>query len=405
MSLLFLNPRSLRCRRLAACVISAVLCGSVVCAAQSKPSAKAAPDVLVLSNGDILHGKLVREAAGKVTFHTSSLGDVEISWDKIKELHTGGNYAVLHVKMKRRNKKAAARLPMGRLVMTNQAITVHPQGAPALAPIPVKKAQFILGEAALEKQVSRRINIFSGWDGSVSAGASMVSATQRQYTFSGSVSLKRSVPSVVWLRARNRTLFNFTGSYGKITTPGYYSSPGVYVPSTSTKTSIHQISAERDQFFTPRLFALGQVAFDHNFSQNLNLQQIYGGGIGWTAFKTPRQEADLKGTVQYEKQQFIKGAPIGTPNLVGSTFSANYSLQLSLLSFTQNISYLPAYNNLHAYTINETNTVTFPTYKNLGFSLGTLDSYLNNPPISLPPTKRNSFQFTMGLTYAIKPKY
>jgi hypothetical protein len=34
-----------------------------------------------------------------------------------------------------------------------------------------------------------------------------------------------------------------------------------------------------------------------------------------------------------------------------------------------------------------------------------MDSYLNDPPVSLPPTKRNSFQFTMGLTYAIKSKY
>ena len=42
--------------------------------------------------------------------------------------------------------------------------------------------------------------------------------------------------------------------------------------------------------------------------------------------------------------------------------------------------------------------------RNLGFSLATLDSYLNDPPVSLPPTKRNSFQFTMGLTYAIKAK-
>jgi len=34
-----------------------------------------------------------------------------------------------------------------------------------------------------------------------------------------------------------------------------------------------------------------------------------------------------------------------------------------------------------------------------------LDSYLNFPPAAIPPTKRNSFQFTMGLTYAIKSRY
>jgi hypothetical protein len=78
---------------------------------------------------------------------------------------------------------------------------------------------------------------------------------------------------------------------------------------------------------------------------------------------------------------------------------------MKLLTYTQGVAYIPAYNNPRAYSVNETNTLTFPTYKNLGFTLGTLDSYLNNPPASEPPTKRNSFQFTMGFTYAIKSKY
>ena len=33
-----------------------------------------------------------------------------------------------------------------------------------------------------------------------------------------------------------------------------------------------------------------------------------------------------------------------------------------------------------AYSVNETNTLGFPAYKNLGFTIGTLDSYLNDPP-------------------------
>lgn len=60
---------------------------------------------------------------------------------------------------------------------------------------------------------------------------------------------------------------------------------------------------------------------------------------------------------------------------------------------------------MQAYSAYETNTFSFPAYKNLGFFIGTMDSYLNNPPLSAPPTKHNSFQFTMGLTYAIKSKY
>ena len=63
-----------------------------------------------------------------------------------------------------------------------------------------------------------------------------------------------------------------------------------------------------------------QTAFDHNFSQDLDLQQIYGGGVGWTAIKTPKHQLDLKATMQYEKQVFISGAAGTNQNLVGSTF-------------------------------------------------------------------------------------
>ena len=253
---------------------------------------------------------------------------------------------------------------------------------------------------------ARRKNLLTGWSGSATAGAAIVTATQKQYTVSGGIHLVRVMPTVSWLRTRNRTTLDFTGSFGKIVQPGYFSGTN-FVPELVTKSAIYHADAERDEFFTPRLFALGQTAFDHNFSQSLDLQQIYGGGLGWTVLKTPRQEADLKATLQYEMQQFIPSVgvpPAPNTHLVGSTFSANYSLHLSLLTFAQSVSYLPAYNHLHDYSASETDTVTFPAYKNLGFSLGTIDSYLNDPPVSEPPTKRNSFQFTMGLTYSIPPK-
>jgi Protein of unknown function, DUF481 len=149
---------------------------------------------------------------------------------------------------------------------------------------------------------------------------------------------------------------------------------------------------------------LGLVAFDHNFSQNLDLQQIYGGGLGWTALKTENQTLDLKGTIQYARQSFIAGLP-SYRNLVGSTFAAAYVLKTKIATYTQDVAYIPAYNNTSAYSVSETNTFGFTAYKNFGFTVGTIDTYLNSPAISLPPTKRNSFQFTMGLTYTLKSKY
>jgi hypothetical protein len=374
--------------------------------AEEAGSAKEETDVLVVNNGDTLHGKFVNEIDGKVTFHTDAFGDITLGWDKIKELRTNDKFAVLDKTGKSRSKKAARRLPTGTLVVENKTVTVTPEGGPAEPPIPVENAQFIMEAATLDKQINREPGILSAWQGMATAGAAIVTATQKQYTVSGGISLVRTVPTVSWLNPRNRSSIDFTGSFGKIMQPSYtiVGPPPVLVPAVTTKSVIYHAGAERDQYFSPRLFALAQTAFDHNYSQDLELQQIYGGGIGWTAIKNSRQQLDLKATLQYEKQQFISSSS-SNQNLFGSTYSAGYLLHTRLFTYTQSLSFIPAYSNSHAYSATETNSFAFPAYKNLSFSVGTLDSYLNNPPASLPPTQRNSFQFTMGITYAIKSKY
>lgn len=393
------------CRRVATGLIALAVGASIACLAQATPPAESAPDVLVMSNGDTLHGKLVKAVAGKVTFHSDPAGDVTLPWSKIRELRTTERFAVLSSDSGLRTRKRQGAIPAGTIQMENQAVTVHPQGGGALPSIPVGKAQYVVPAATLEKQATGKPGMLVGWGGAATAGATLVTATQNQYTVSGGLSLVRVVPAVTWLARRNRTMVDFNGSFGKITQPAYVDATGALVPAIVTKTAIYHADAERDENFTPRFFALAMTSFDHNFSQNLNLEQIYGAGLGWTAIKTPRQEADLKATMQYEKQAFITSSASANQNLIGSTFAADYETHISLITYSQTLSYIPAYNNPRAYSAAETDTLAFPAYKNLSFSVGTADSYLNDPPVSLPPTKRNSFQFTMGLTFALKPKY
>ncbi|HEX4039427.1 MAG TPA: DUF481 domain-containing protein [Acidobacteriaceae bacterium] len=390
-------------RRLVPVLLLVSALAPLSCAAQAKKTA-AVPDVLVLSDGDTLHGTFVQESGGTITFHTDSLGDVKIGWDKIKSLQVAGDVSVLSSTRRVHGKHAAANIPAGPLEATSAEVTVHPANQPAPAPVAVKNAQVIVSKAELDKQLYHEPNFFTGWNGAATAGTTVVSATENSYAFSGSVGLVRAVPTVPWLDPRNRTSTDFNSSFGKITQPAY-TSGGVTTPAVVTKTAILHFDAERDEYFSPRMFALGQTAFDHNYSQDLNLQQIYGGGIGWTALKTPKQEADLKATMQYEKQTFISGSSSANQNLIGSTFSADYLLKLKLGTLTQEVAFIPAYNNARAYSATEDDTFSFPAYKSFSFSIGSLDSYLNDPPATLPPTKRNSFQFTMGLTYAFKSKY
>src|SRR5580693_4004302 len=108
-----LIPSLFRGLRLPAVAI--LLSGIPFAWAQSKPAAPApnpTPDVLVLNNGDTLHGKLVSETAGKVTFHSDPLGDVSLTWDKVKELHTTQKFGVLNSKnIPTKRSKHAVKIP------------------------------------------------------------------------------------------------------------------------------------------------------------------------------------------------------------------------------------------------------------------------------------------------------
>ena len=360
------------------------------------------PDVLVFTNGDQLTGKLLGSAGGYVNFHSDMAGDVSVSWDKIKELRSQRKFAVLQKGVKPSRKTPESLVPQGTISLEGQNIQVNAAVGETVPPIPAKSVDFVVEEAEYQNAVHHDPGFFHAWNGSATAGATEVSATQSTNTFNGGVVLVRTIPNVSWLSPRNRTTADFTGSYGKITTPGY-TVGGTVVPSTSVKTAIYHADAERDEYLSERLYYLGAVAFDHNFSQSLDLQQIYGGGIGWTAIKQDKQTLDLKALAQYEKQSFIDALPGEDQNLIGSTFSAAYMRKLPKgMIFNQQVAYIPAWNNLHAYSVNEINNLNLPVYKRLALTIGTIDSYLNNPAIALPPVTRNSFQFTAGVTYTFK---
>jgi hypothetical protein len=283
------------------------------------------------------------------------------------------------------NKANESTIPQGAVAVADQKIevaTVPPQS------IPVGNAAYVVDEDAFQKAVLHNPGFFEAWNGSVTAGASLVEATQNSETFTGAINLIRAIPTENWLNARNRTTADFSASYGNVSQPG----------STTIKTSIYHADAERDQYFSPRAYGFAQAAFDHNYSQGLDLQQMYGGGIGLTLLKNANQTLDLKGSVGYTDQQFEKASVNQT--LFGSAFSETYLRKLPRgIVFNEKLTITPAWNNTNAYSGAASAGITLPAYKRLNVSLNTIDTFLNDPP---PGFKKNSFQLTLGLTYALQ---
>lgn len=357
--------------------------------ASAQPAPKPAPDVIVFTNGDQLSGTLERGVGNSVLFKSDMAGEITVSLDKIKELRSAGSFAVLRKDIQPTRKNV---IPGTLLYEGGNMTVLAPLGWPET--IPESQVAYILDQPTYDMELEKKPGALYGWHGAVSGGTTIVRSTNNGSTYSIGVALNRAIPAVPYLPARNRIAFNLQETYGKLTSPHI---PQTNPPSIAL-TSIFHTELERDEYFSPSLYALVQTGFDHNYSQGLNLQQVYGGGIGWTAIKQPRQELDLKATAQYEKQEFE--TPASNLNLVGSTISETFHRNLPRrLVLTQTVNLLPAWNEFHAYSANANAGLILPVFKRLSLTVTTSDNFLNDPAVGF---KKNSFQFVTAVSYTLR---
>ena len=354
--------------------------------------AKPAPDMIVFKNGDQLSGTLVRGVGNNIVFKSDMAGEITVSLDKVKELRSNGSFALLRKDVPVTRTSAHP----GTIIVSDGKVTLaNPEGEPEV--VPIKEMSYLIDQATYDRELERKPGPLFGWNGTVTGGATLVRSTTNGNTFTAGVSLVRAIPTVPFLPSRNRTSLNFQETYGKQTTPVIPQTIPAS-PDVTVKTSILHADAERDEYFSPKFYALAQTSFDHNFAQGLDLQQVFGTGIGWTPIKSAKQQLDVKADIHYEKQQFTP--PGISQNLIGSTFSDSYRRTLPRkLLFTQTANVLPAWNNFDAYSANVTAGIALPLFKRLSMLFTTTDNYLNDPA---PGFKKNSFQFVTGVTYSLR---
>jgi hypothetical protein len=375
-------------RILSAFVLPILLAGvSSAQTAQAKPDA----DVLIFTNGDQLTGHLERVTGGSVVFKSDMAGELTISVDKVRELRSGAKFAAL-----RKGKPGKDNfVGEGDVHFAADTVTITSPPQPPIS-LPTKELGYLVDAPTYDREVNHNPGFRHGWSGAVTAGATIVRSTDDNTSFTAGIALARVVPSVTYLPTRQRMTFNLIETYGKATSPVI--PPTVpATPAVVTKTSIFHTDGEHDWYFNPRIYGLADFAFDHNFAQGLDLQQIYGGGIGYTAIQTAKQQLDLKADVHYERQLFQSGP---NPNLIGTIFGEAYHRNLShTIVFTESGNFTPAWNHTSDYSAMATAALVLPTYRRLSTSLAVTDNYLNDPA---PFYNKNSFQFVAGVSYALK---
>ena len=359
----------------------------------------------MFANGDKLTGKLERATGGNVVFNSDMAGELTVPLSKVKELRSGTEFVALRKGLPGKIKPAGT----GEVTFAENKVTLTRGTEPAQT-LPVGELGYLIDVPTYARSVDRRAGFRDGWNGSVTAGFSLVRSTTSNTVFNGALNFVRAIPTVPYLPNRNRTTINITESYGTNSTPVIPQTFPTASPPLVVETNIFHADSERDEYFTQRFFALGDLSFDHNFSQGLQLQQVYGLGAGWTPIQNAKQQLDLRADVHYEKQQFLptflgtvntaNGAPQDNLNLIGSTFQENYRRNLPRkLVFTEWANILPAWNDPQAYTANAFMALAMPLFRRLSANISATDNYLNNPAVGY---RTNSVQFVTGLTYTLK---
>lgn len=386
-------------RSLVRCVATLTLLAafSLPSNAQEKP----APDVVLLKNGDQVTGKLERSVGTDLIFKSDVLGEVTIPLDKVKELRSSSNFVVL------KKDEKITREPRQAGTLAVEDDSVKATTAAGTETVPEKNVGYIVDGATYNKELNGHPGIFSGWDGAITGGATVLQSSSYGQTFTAGISLIRAIPSVTYLPPRTRTTFNLLETYGKLTQPVIPNPTNL--PAAEAKTSIFHTDFEHDKYLTPRFYMLGGLSFDHNFAQGMDLQQIYGVGAGYTVLMDAIQQLDVKADIHYSQLKYI--APIQPPppnppipptpnlNLVGSTFGETYKRTLpGKIMLTHSGSFIQSWNNTDAWSAIGALGLALPVYHRLSLSVNLLDNYLNLPS---PGFNKNSLQFVTGVTYTL----
>jgi hypothetical protein len=363
----------------------------------------AATDTITFTDGEQLAGKLISILGGNVNFHSDVLGNVSVPLAKVKTLNSAQPFAVLETHPHLTRKTGLAKVPVGSIALKDKSLQVSPPQAEARS-FPVSQVGVVIDSSTFHREVRGEGDFLYGWTGSITLGASLVEATNSAQTYTGTVALVRSIPTIASVPPLSKTTFNLSGTYGLAKSSEIISEGAVYQAPSISKTNILHGDTEYDRYLSETIFGLVNASADHNFGNGLELQQAYGAGVGWSPLRATKNSFDVKAGLQYEEQQFYNGltSGLGTPsvNLSSAFLNENWARTFAhQIKFNEYVTLTPTFNIVQAYSAVGNASFVFPVYKKLNFTVSSTDNYLGDPPQGF---HRNSFQFTSGIAYVIK---
>jgi len=329
-------------------------------------------DQVIMKNGDRLTGKIAKSDDKSLVIKTEFAGEVTVDWSAIQEVKSE---QPLHVGLK------DGKTVVGPVSTVDGKIEVSTKNA---GNVEAPKESIVVMRSDSEQLAWEKLQhpgLLEGWQGGLNIGFGLTA---------GNSGTKNLALAFTGIR---------TGLHDKLTlyAGSVYSKNDLAPAATQVTANTNRGGARFDRDIKPRLFAFVNADFATDALQDLNLRQVYGGGLGFHAIKNDNTTLDLLGGLAYTRENYTQLAP--APRLIHSFVAAQigdeflHKLSKSTV-ITQRAYFFPNLQESGEYRATfDFGTVT-KINKWMGWQNTFGDVYVTNPPTG---KKKNDVVFTTGL--------
>jgi hypothetical protein len=341
-------------------------------------------DVVTLKNGDRVTGALVMIKEGTLQLKTANLGVVSIPMAQVA-IYSVEKPVALIIKGQEPVYGTLKLLPSGEweVKAANGQMQTIAAGKPEL----------IMPEEDYQK-LEVAPAPWQAWKGSASLGYSLQNGNQQTDTLSTSITATRERPAMPIFEAHWRTHFDFTTLFSHAEQKQFPPTGPPTITSTVTSRTL-TADARQDYLFSADnfVFVFGQL--NHVSTQDLYLQQTYGGGFGRDIVKNARTTFSVLGGPTYVQEKFISPGNFTRTIelLIAETLGEQFSKRLRLDHY---LHFYPDLEHSGQYRFDTSGVLSFKLTNKLLVNASVIDLYLSNPPTG----EKNNITFSTGIGYS-----
>jgi len=329
-------------------------------------------EVVQLNNGDRITGTISDSDNKTLVVKTDYAGEVKIQWSALK---TVTSETPIYVSTSEKKTVSGAITPeaSGLSVRTASAGTVEVPFANITA------VRSSVGQTAYEKTLNP--SLIQNWNASANVGFALARGNSDTTNLNTGFNAQRKTSSDK-ISMYESSIYSTNGVDGTVT----------------ANAILGGVAYDKD--LSPLLFAFVSGDFTHDELQDLNLRQIYSGGLGWHAINKTDTTLDLLGGINYTRESYSATSVKVNRNLPGLTFGDDFMHKFNAkTSVTEHFYFYPDLSDISQYRMSLDASGVTKINNWLGWQVSLSDRYVTNPPIA--GTKSNDVILSTGLTITL----